>query len=54
VLEELKQPVWMNLAGEMILDSEVETFEEKVSKIVKHPEYVLFVDEVGNFSIGVF
>jgi hypothetical protein len=47
VLEDLEQPVWMNLAGD-IVSSEAESFGEKVSQVVKHPEYVLFVDEVGN------
>jgi hypothetical protein len=47
VLEDLEDPVWMNLAGE-IVSSEAESFGEKVSKILKHPQYVLFVDEVGN------
>jgi hypothetical protein len=47
VLEDLDEPVWMNLAGEVV-SSEAESFGEKVTKIMKHPEYVLFVDEVGN------
>jgi hypothetical protein len=32
VLEALEEPVWMNLAGEIVL-SEAEAFSEKVSKI---------------------
>jgi hypothetical protein len=47
VLGDLEEPVSMNLDGE-IVSSEAESFGEKVSKIVKHPDYVLFVDEVGN------
>jgi hypothetical protein len=47
VLEDLEEPVWMNLAGD-IVSSEAEAFGEKVSQIVKHPDYVMFVDEVGN------
>jgi hypothetical protein len=47
VLEDLEEPVWMNLDGE-IASSEAESFGEKVSKIVKHPNNVPFVDEVGN------
>jgi hypothetical protein len=37
----------MNLAGEIILP-ESEAFGEKVSKMVKHADYLLFVNEVGN------
>ena len=37
----------MNLAGE-IVSSEAEAFGEKVSKIVKHADYLLFVNKVGN------
>jgi hypothetical protein len=47
VLENLEEPVWMNLAGETV-SSEAESFGEKVSKTMKHPDYVLFVDKVGN------
>jgi hypothetical protein len=47
VLGDLEEPVWMNLDGK-IVSSEAESFGEKVSKSVKHPDYVLFVDEVGN------
>jgi hypothetical protein len=47
VLEDLEVPVWMNLAGE-IVSSEAEAFGERVSQVVKHPDYVMFVDEVGN------
>ena len=45
-LEDWEKPVWTNLAGE-IVNLEAEMFGEKVSKILKHPEYVLFVDEAG-------
>jgi hypothetical protein len=37
----------MNLAGE-IVNSEEEAFGQQVRKTVKHPDYVLFVDKVGN------
>ena len=47
VLEDLEEPVWMNLAGD-IVSSEAELFGEKVSQRLKHPKHVLFVDEVGN------
>jgi hypothetical protein len=47
VPEELEEPVWMNLAGE-IVSSEAESFGEKVSKILENPKYILFVDEVRN------
>jgi hypothetical protein len=43
VLEDLEEPVWMNLAGE-IVNSEEETFGQQVRKTFKHPDYVLFVD----------
>jgi hypothetical protein len=49
VLGDLEEPVSMILDGE-IVSSEAELFGEKVSKIVKHPDYVLFVDEVGNMK----
>ena len=35
VLEDLDEPVWMNLAGE-IVNSEAEAFGEQVSKTLKH------------------
>ena len=47
VLQDLEEPVWLNLAGEIVA-SEAEAFGEKVTQTVKHPDYVLFVDEVGN------
>jgi hypothetical protein len=47
VLEALGEPVWMNLAGE-IVSSEAEAFGEKVSKIIKHADCLFFVDEAGN------
>jgi hypothetical protein len=36
VLEALEEPVWMNLAVEIVLSA----FGEKVSKIVKHADYL--------------
>jgi hypothetical protein len=47
VLEDLEEPVWMNLAGE-IVDSEEEAFGYIVRQTVKHADYLLFVDDVGS------
>ena len=47
ILEELVEPVWMNREGDIFM-SEDEALEMKVTHRVKHPEYMLFVDEVGN------
>jgi hypothetical protein len=47
VLEDLEEPVWMNLAGE-IVNLKAEAFGEQVRKTAKHPNHVLFVDKVGN------
>jgi hypothetical protein len=47
VLKDLEEPVLINLVGE-IVSSEAEAFGEKVSQIVKHADYVMFVNEVGN------
>jgi hypothetical protein len=47
LLEDLEEPVCMNLAGE-IVSTAAEAFGEKVSQIIKHADYVMFVNEVGN------
>mmetsp|Transcript_25354 Transcript_25354/g.42136 ORF Transcript_25354/g.42136 Transcript_25354/m.42136 type:complete len:154 (+) Transcript_25354:120-581(+) len=47
LLEELDEPVWMDLEGEVVA-TEAEAVGEKVTHDVKHPDYMLFVDEVGN------
>ena len=47
VLEKLQEPVWMNALG-VIIESVDEAFGMKVTHNVKHPNYMLFVDEVGS------
>ena len=47
ILEALDEPVWMNREGEIVMSAE-EALGMKVTHRVKHPEYMLFVDEVGN------
>ena len=47
ILEALDEPVWMNIEGEIVMSAE-EALGMKVTHRVKHPEYMLFVDEVGN------
>ena len=47
ILETLDKPVWMNREGEIVMSAE-EALGMKVTHRVKHPEYMLFVDEVGN------
>ena len=47
ILDTLDEPVWMNREGEIVMSAE-EALGMKVTYRVKHPEYMLFVDEVGN------
>ena len=47
ILEALDEPVWMNREGEIFM-SAIEALGMKVTHQVLHPEYMLFVDEVGN------
>ena len=47
ILETFDEPVWMNREGEIFM-SEEEDLGMKVTQRVKHPKYMLFVDEVGN------
>ena len=47
ILEDLDEFVWMNREGEIVM-SEEEALGMNVTHRVNHPEYMLFVDEVGN------
>ena len=47
ILEALDEPVWMNCEGDIFMSAE-EALGLKVTHRVKHPEYMLFVDEVEN------
>ena len=47
VLEKLESPQWMDIDGNIVME-EAEALGKKVEHRLKHPEYVLFVDEVGN------
>ena len=47
ILEDLDKHVWMNREGEIVMSAE-EALGMKVTHRVKHPEYMLFVDKVGN------
>ena len=47
ILEDLDEPVWINREGDIVMSAE-EALGMKVIHRVKHPEYMLFVDEVGN------
>lgn len=46
VAEKLPEPVWMDRSGEIV--SKDKAFGQQVSHKVTHPEYLIFVDEVGN------
>ena len=47
ILEALDETVWINLEDEIVMSTE-EVLGMKFPHQVKHPEYMLFVDEVGN------
>ena len=47
ILEALDEPVWTNPEGDIAMSAE-EALGMKVTHRVKHPEYMLFLDEVGN------
>ena len=47
ILEALDETVWINLEDEIVMSTE-EVLGMKFTHQVKHPEYMLFVDEVGN------
>jgi len=47
ITEELPEPVWMDLHGN-IVDSEEKAFGEKVTHLLKHPDHLIMVDEVGS------
>ena len=47
ILEALDEPVWINCKGDIVMSAE-EALVMKVTHRVKHPEYMLLVDEVGN------
>ena len=47
ILEDIDEPVWMNCEGDIVMSAD-EDLGMKVTHQVKHPEYMLFVDEVGN------
>ena len=46
ILEALDEPVWMNCEGDIVMYAE-EDLGMKATHRVKHPEYMIFVDEVG-------
>ena len=39
--------MWMNVSGNQV-ETEEEAVGRKVTHVVKHPQYMMFVDEVGN------
>ena len=47
LLSKLDHPVWMNVAGYQV-ETEEEAVGQKVTHVVKHPQYMMFVDKVGN------
>ena len=47
LLSKLYHPVWMNVAGYQV-ETEEEAVGKKVTHFLKHPQYMMFVDEVGN------
>ena len=47
ILEALDEPVWMNREGDIVMSAK-EAIGTKATYQVNHPEYMLFVDEVGN------
>ena len=47
LLSKLDHPVWMNVANDQV-EMEEEVVGQKVTHIVKHPQYMMFVDKVGN------
>ena len=47
ILEALDEPVWINHEGGIFMSAE-ESLGMKVTHRLNHPEYMLFVDEVGN------
>jgi hypothetical protein len=46
-LEKLPEPVWMNLAGDVV-DQAAAVGEKVRTHHVRYPQYQVFVDEVGN------
>ena len=47
ILEAFDEPVWMNCEVEIVMSAE-EALGMKVTHRLKHPEYMLFVEEFGN------
>ena len=47
VAKRLDEKVWMDIDGN-IVDSKEKAHGVKVDTVLTHPDYVLFVDEVGN------
>mmetsp|Transcript_1965 Transcript_1965/g.2674 ORF Transcript_1965/g.2674 Transcript_1965/m.2674 type:complete len:192 (-) Transcript_1965:606-1181(-) len=47
IAEKLQQPLWVNSYGSFVL-SQSDAAGLKTEHIMKHPEYIVFVDEVGN------
>ena len=47
LLSKLDHSVWMNVAGNQV-ETEEEAVGQKVTHVVKHSQYMMFVDEVGN------
>ena len=47
IIEDLDEPVWMNREGDIVMSAE-DDLGMKFTHLVKHPDYMLFVDEVGN------
>ena len=47
LLSKLDHRVWMNVAGDQV-ETEEEAVGQKLTHVVKYPQYMMFVDEVGN------
>ena len=47
LLSKLDHRVWMNVAGDQV-ETEEEAVGQKLTHVVKHPQYMMFIDEVGN------
>ena len=47
ILADLDEPIWMNREGGIVMSAE-KALGMNVAYRVKHPDYMLFVDEVGN------
>ena len=47
MIKTLYSPQWMNMDGNVV-ETKEEAFGERVTHIMKHPKYQIFVDKVGN------